>query len=328
MFEGLKMRAREWVRAQIRHVVLEDLRPRLRQELAEELKILGQVQSDLTARIEIATGKIATRIAEMHADLPPDLRHLTAPLDTTFGFWAATTADASALNAARACEVGILGSSVLVVGAGDGEECRYFKERGAAEVHGVDVRDDVGTGYKADRVFYHCESAERMSLPCDMFDLVYCFATMEHVPRVDLAFREMARVVRPGGHVYCVAAPLWNSAFGHHKPELFRQAPWIHLLCDRKQILKYCRERGIEAEEGIESHVDYMLDPKNMNQLPSRAYVEACHELPGMIAFRNDLEFASEAMLAPITLQILAQKGLTSEELRATHHVYIGRKAA
>ena len=135
----------------------------------------------------------------------------------------------------------------------------------------------------------------------------------------------MARVARPGGVIYCLAAPLWNSRFGHHKGNLFSE-PWIHLRMTRDEIVDHSHKNGIDAPGGIEGHVDYMLDPANMNQIPARRYVEVCKSLPGMKTLTNHLDCEPPEIVPPDVLSELASRGYTGEELRAVTHTYIGRK--
>jgi len=223
--------------------------------------------------------------------------------------------------------VNIRGSIVLVVGANTGKDCEYFKDWGAREVHGLDVVEDTGTEYQAPGVFYHIESAEKMSFPDNVFDLVYCCATIEHIPRIDLAFHEMARVTKYGGFIYCVAAPLWNSPNGHHMGDLFGE-PWIHLSKSREEILEHCHTKGIEQynNQPIEAVVDYMLNPLFMNQIPAKYYVEVCSNLPNMKVVQNDLDLHPEDILQANVVAELIAKGYSSEELRASLHTYIGQK--
>jgi ubiquinone/menaquinone biosynthesis C-methylase UbiE len=102
------------------------------------------------------------------------------------------------LHARRAADLICLnGASVLVVGANTGADCRYFIDWGAKEVHGLDVVPNVGCEYQADNVRYFRMSVEAMQLPDNYYDLVYSFATMEHVPNIAAAFNEMARVTKP-----------------------------------------------------------------------------------------------------------------------------------
>jgi len=53
-----------------------------------------------------------------------------------------------------------------------------------------------------------CASAETIPLASKSCRLVFSFATFEHVPRADLAFAEVDRVLAPGG-VACLA-PAWH----------------------------------------------------------------------------------------------------------------------
>lgn len=50
------------------------------------------------------------------------------------------------------------GMQVFVVGANMGKDCRYFKEFGALEVHGLDVLDNTGADFQASSVYCHIES--------------------------------------------------------------------------------------------------------------------------------------------------------------------------
>lgn len=236
--------------------------------------------------------------------------------------------DYNLLHVRRASKLlSLRGKKVLVVGANTGGDCKSFVDLGCAEVHGLDVIEDIGSEYQHPKVTYHRMSAEDMALPDAYFDLVYCFATMEHVPEIAPAFQEMARVTKPGGYVYSVAAPLWNSRVGHHKGDLFSDFPWIHLRLNKEEIIDYCNEHGITAPEGISPHVEYMLDPRFFNKMPASSYIEACASLPNMQIIRNDLELEPEDEHLTMALMELEKKGYTAEELRAVAHVYIARKS-
>jgi SAM-dependent methyltransferase len=50
--------------------------------------------------------------------------------------------------------------------------------------------------------------ATRIDFPDGSLDFVYSFATLEHVPDIELAFEEILRVTAPGGLI--VLAPAWN----------------------------------------------------------------------------------------------------------------------
>ncbi len=230
-------------------------------------------------------------------------------------------------NARRAksyCRV--RGRRVLVVGCNTGDDCRYFVRFGAAEVWGIDVIPDVGRDFQHSRVTYHRCSAESMPFPDGSFDLIYSVATMEHVPDIARAFSEMARVAAPGGTVYCLAASLWNSRFGHHKGDLFPNDPWIHLRMSHDEIVSYANGHGITAPKGIEHYVRYMLNGEFFNKAPAQRYVDVCGPLLNMRAIINHLDMESADVLPADKEADLAAKGFPRDELLAVCHLYVGRK--
>jgi SAM-dependent methyltransferase len=225
-----------------------------------------------------------------------------------------------------AAYVPMRGAEVLVVGCNTGEECRHFVGFGARHVHGIDVVDATGAGYAHPRVSYNRVSVEDLGLEDDSFDLVYAYATMEHVPDIDRGFAEMARVTRPGGVVYSQASPLWRSPYGHHKGDLFAGHPWIHLLLDHDEILALCAAEGIGAESDIEHHVSYMLNPDYFNMRPAADYVSACERLPRTDLIANTLALESPSMLSADLEARLAARGIPRDEALAVSHTLIARR--
>jgi ubiquinone/menaquinone biosynthesis C-methylase UbiE len=222
------------------------------------------------------------------------------------------------------------GKVCLVVGCARGKDCTYFVEFGATEVHGVDIVDEIGMDFNHPKVKYHRTSAEVMDhLASDYYDLVYCFATMEHIPRIDLAFSEMVRVAKSSGFVYCFSAPLWNSRQGHHEGRFFESYPWIHLRLSKQQVIDYCERNNIvDREYGypMESHVEYMFNPAYFHMLPAKAYMDVCNNLKGMRIIRNQLSFDYPEHLTPEIHSELAARGYTRDELLAAAHTFVGRK--
>jgi SAM-dependent methyltransferase len=152
---------------------------------------------------------------------------------------------------------------------------------------------------------------------------------MEHVPDIGKGFSEMVRVTRPGGIIYSVAAPLWNSPYGHHKPDLFQpDHPWIHLLLDKEEIYALCEREGIIPADGagIRHHVEYMLHPEFFNMKPARLYTEVCASFKQINVIRNSLDCLPESCLSAEVEKELAEKGYSREELLAVTHVFIGQK--
>jgi SAM-dependent methyltransferase len=226
-----------------------------------------------------------------------------------------------------AAHVPMRGADVLVVGANTGEECAHFVGFGVRRVHGIDVVEETGAGFRHPRVSYDRMSVEELGFPDESFDLVYAYATMEHVPDIESGFYEMARVTKPGGVVYSQASPLWRSPYGHHKGDLFAGHPWIHLLMNADEILELCAREGIDGGGRIEHHVRYMLDPAYFNMRPAAEYVTACEALPGMDLIANTLAMESPEMLTNELEARLAAAGIGRDEALAVSHTLIARRA-
>jgi SAM-dependent methyltransferase len=88
-----------------------------------------------------------------------------------------------------------------------------------------------------------CMAADALDFPAESFDLVASFHTIEHVPDVDAALAEMARVLRPGGRLLLVypAEPIRGlyavpaSVIMHRHPFKARQ---IHCHTVRPRSLR------------------------------------------------------------------------------------------
>ncbi len=221
----------------------------------------------------------------------------------------------------------IKGMKILVVGANTGEECKLFIDQGAAEVHGIDVIEDIGKTFQHPRVTYHRTEIERTDLPGGYFDLVFAVATMEHVQDIKAGFAEMERLATPGGFILSSASPLWQSPYGHHL-NCFDGHPWVHLVHDRDGLVAYAHSHGIRGQDGhpIEHDADYIFAPEFFNRRPAREYIDACLELSGVEIRQNDLDMEPESLLHhPLGAQALCL-GYHQESLLAVTHTLIARK--
>ncbi len=241
-----------------------------------------------------------------------------------------SSTDYNAINANWAlsyCDV--RRARVLVVGCNTGKECSYFVTAGAQHVTGVDVLEETGRDYKHEKASYLIENAEDMpSLKESQFDLVYCHATLEHIPDINAAFKEMVRVCRKGGMICTIAAPLWHSAYGHHKKEFFEGYPWIHLCLSKDRIKDWfidnMSEKYPPGTMDIMSHIDYMLDRRNMNQRGASEYLKVCNDL-GVKIIVNQIEKDPTCPLFGETRKKLLPM-FGEDELLGMTHRFVGIK--
>jgi SAM-dependent methyltransferase len=77
--------------------------------------------------------------------------------------------------------------------------------------------EHVPFGQKDDRIGYRCETLESLTFKDNSFDLFVTQDVMEHIFNPDLAFKEICRVLKPGGaHIFTV--PIINK---HKKSEVW-----------------------------------------------------------------------------------------------------------
>lgn len=95
------------------------------------------------------------------------------------------------------------------------------------------------------RVTFAEGGAEALPAADESADFVYSVNCVEHIPDLPAAFRESARVLRPGGILFATTEPLYASAFGSHLFDVF-PAPWAHLLWPADELAEIV-EREVGA---------------------------------------------------------------------------------
>jgi ubiquinone/menaquinone biosynthesis C-methylase UbiE len=90
------------------------------------------------------------------------------------------------------------GGRVLEVGCGTGLILARLAPE-AASAYGVDLSPNMLQGARARGLSVALGSATSLPFPDDSFDLVCSFKVLAHVPEIEKALREIARVTRPGG---------------------------------------------------------------------------------------------------------------------------------
>jgi uncharacterized protein YbaR (Trm112 family)/SAM-dependent methyltransferase len=118
-----------------------------------------------------------------------------------------------------------------------------------------------------------CGSAEALPFRSGSFEAVISRAAFEHVPRVDLAYAEALRVLKPGGMGYLF--PSWNCA------------QWV---CDALPIRPYrelnWRQKFLKATLPIHRHVLW----KGLTRVPWRLWRAGRHRLfpgPTTLSYRS-----------------------------------------
>lgn len=211
----------------------------------------------------------------------------------------------------------------LVIGCNRGEECEILYNKGVRDISGIDLIDDLGNKFQHKSVKYYHGFAENMYLFEDnTYDLVYSFATFEHVHDIKNAYKEAARITKPGGIVYIFASPLWDSPYGHHYDNIYKGYPWIHLRFDETEMLDFCAKNGIDTTAG---NINYMLKSGEFNRRKSGEYTEACNDVLNVEIISNQLAQVDATMEKEIDKTIL-DKGYKLDDLLSIWHLFIARK--
>ena len=236
---------------------------------------------------------------------------------------------------------------VLVVGCGHGQDCQAFV--GAKVIHGIDICQHIGRDFSHPSVSYFSESAEAMERSSDEYDLVFSVAVLEHIHNLAAALAEIVRVTKPGGLIYTVASPLWNSLEGHHYNDLFSDYPWAHLRLtpdamkhwlvtsktheDFQPWLDLLEKEGFLSEPILDKDIynyaqritDFLFSDY-FNRTPAKQYCDEVNKLDLSYLIRNDLWYNHSETLTPEILSELSSKGLTKEELLSVSHTFVGIK--
>ena len=111
----------------------------------------------------------------------------------------------------------IEGRAVLDVGCGDGALALVFSQRGAAPVVGCDIdprmiaRAASGAARRQAAIDYVLADAERLPFADESFDIVSIITVLSFLLEPDLAIRQIARVLRPGGRLVLGDLGEWSS---------------------------------------------------------------------------------------------------------------------
>jgi len=145
------------------------------------------------------------------------------------------------------------GKTVLDYCCGDGETALFAAASGAREARGIDISPvsvETATRKARERGFsqsavFEVMDAEGTTYPSARFDLIVVGGVLHHLD-LDKAYRELARLLKPGGEVLCLEALRHNPLIHWYRkatPHLRSEWETAHIL-GRAQILEARRYFG------------------------------------------------------------------------------------
>ena len=159
-------------------------------------------------------------------------------------------------------------SRVLELGCGTGNFITSLRNEVGCDCVGIDPSAEMLEQLRArsSDVTLLQNSAERLELPAESFDLVYSVDVIHHVEGLAAAFDEAARVLRPGGRVATITDSEWvirNRLQSHYFPEsidveLQRYPSMVRLRAEMARAgLQDVREELVEHQYELTSADSY-----------------------------------------------------------------------
>lgn len=138
-------------------------------------------------------------------------------------------------------EVGLQGKNVCEVGCGEAGVLAAIKDAGAANVVGLDIRQEAidrartifdSLRIKGDFALHNITEEKTPVAWSEAFDLVILRDVIEHLEETEQSLKHVMEFVKPGGFLYIVFPPYY-SPFGAHQHLLktfWGRMPFLQLL--------------------------------------------------------------------------------------------------
>jgi ubiquinone/menaquinone biosynthesis C-methylase UbiE/uncharacterized protein YbaR (Trm112 family) len=162
------------------------------------------------------------------------------------------------------------GKRVVDLGAGRSWSSRHLMAMGqAAEVVAVDVLttrflglDTADIFFREDQVFFERLRGDmhRLPLPDAWADVVFSCATLHHSSDLPLLFREVARLLKPGGHFIFLSEPSKKASIEEHQPHNAETEHGINEhIYSLAEYVKPLRQAGFRFRRLVPRSIRYRL---------------------------------------------------------------------
>ena len=166
--------------------------------------------------------------------------------------------------------------------------------------HAAILPDHLKTRLGSQVEFVGGDMTETTHLSAESFHIIYSASVLEHIHRIPDAFREMYRLLKPGGLIIHKYNPFFCPSGGHALGIL--DAPWGHCRLSEQDYLRYIRQYRPHEAESAEAWISGALT----RAYPIAAMQRAVSEAHFDIALWRETDIP-EAQLADLTPDIMRE---------------------
>jgi ubiquinone/menaquinone biosynthesis C-methylase UbiE len=172
------------------------------------------------------------------------------------------------------------------------------------------------------RVPFQNDSISRSSFADSSFDLIFSNTVLEHIDNINAAFKEMKRILKPGG----VAFHIYNPFFSYNGAHTFctTDHPWGHCIMTPKEMNRYSDSYYPEFSSVSKAFFENDLNKKSLSEF------EGAIKNAGFKTYTilRETNFNLQQLLLPHTLELSRKNypNATLEDLLTTSAIVILEK--
>lgn len=191
--------------------------------------------------------------------------------------------------------IDVNGKNILEIGADDAVVLSQFQERGMAFGLGINNwywhDKNPKTIKVSDKIILSWGDIRNLPIESESFDIIFTVAAFEHIHELDVAIKEMYRLLKPGGMVYSFYGPVWSCSEGHHlwferdgkwyrfsEPETTQPIlnNYEHLLLERHEMADKLRQKWDNAS--VNDFIYQIYDSEHINRYMYSDYIKIFNE--------------------------------------------------
>jgi SAM-dependent methyltransferase len=131
----------------------------------------------------------------------------------------------------------ISGKTIIDFGCGEGDEAIEMAQKGAKQVIGIDIREDVLQAARQKALTAGVQNACLFSSSTrELAEIIVSIDAFEHFADPAGILRIMNTLLRPAGEVFVSFGPTWYHPLGGH---LFSVFPWAHLIFAERALIRW-----------------------------------------------------------------------------------------